>query len=432
MTYKAFWLEILLICLILLPNTLPPLNIGGFVFEWQLGDLLISATGIYLLLKILLSNGKMRFVLGITRLDRLVSILLLAIIFSSIVASLRFSNHIVFIFGSLIKSVEPHILYFFLRSSIYKENDIRCILRAIILITIIICLIGIIQIISPDFYLKIINIFFSKSRILHDESFMVGIRWRVSSLFINPNKLANFILLMFPFVFIRLNLKLNLINKIFHIILIIILLILLIFTQSREGWLGFIFMFIYVLNMAVINKRSPNIKKNTLVIFILVILLAALNYPLIYHRMIEYTFGGQGFEYLYEASSSRARFILWKASLVAITKNWLIGCGPMGGKVVQEFVPFNFITGGDPHNTFLRTFLETGIIGFIALLLIIKELLNFGKHSLMGYFNIYKYSIVASTIGLIVSGLFGDSFHDFEVITIFFILVALLENIRAK
>jgi len=432
MTCKTFWLAILLICLMLLQNTLPPLSIGGFIFEWQLGDLLIVITGIYLVLKILLLNGKMYFVSGITRLDKIVSILLITTIFSSIIAALRFSSSVIFIFGSLIKAIEPYILYFFVRGNLYTEKDVPYIFRVLILIIMIISIIGLIQILSPNTYLNIINFLFSKSRILQDENFMGTVGWRVASLFLNPNKFANFILLTFPIVFVRLSLKVNLINKLFYGVLIISLLILLIFTLSREGWLGFIFMFTYTLHTAIKYKVSPYIKRNIVIIFIILTLLIAVNYTLIYHRLIEYTFGGQGFEYLYEASSSQARFILWKATLVAISKNWLLGSGPMGGKIVQEFVPSYFITGGDPHNTFLRTFLETGIIGFIALLFFIKELLNFGKLNLIPSFDIYKYSIVAGTIGLIFSGFLGDSFQDFEVTLILLILVALLENVREK
>jgi len=432
MTRKAFWLSILLLSLFLLPNALSPLRIGNFSFEWQLGDLLIAVTGIYLLLKILLLNGKMHFVSGITRLDKIVSILLVVTIFSSIIGSLRFSSSVIFIFGSLIKVIEPYILYFFVRSNLYRGKDASYILKTLILITVIISLIGLIQMLSPNVYLNIIKFFFSKSRILQDENFINTVGWRISSLFLASNKFANFILLMLPFIFIRQSFKMRLIKKVFYLVLMVLLLVLLIFTLSREGWLGFMFMFIYILYIGTKYKISPSIKRNTATIFIIVTLLIAISYTLIYNRMIKYTFGGIGFEYLYETSSSEARFILWEASLKAISKNWLLGTGPMGGKIVQEFVPSYFITGGDPHNTFLRTFLETGIIGFIAFLFFIKELLSFGKLHLIHSFDIYKYSIVASTIGLIFSGFLGDSFQDFEIIATLFILVALLENVREK
>jgi len=432
MTYKCFWLIISLINLFLLPNTLPPLRMGGFSFEWQLGDLLIMITGIYLLLKIILISGKIHFVSGITRLDNIVSILLIVIIFSSIIGSLRFGSSVIFIFGSLVKGMEPYILYFFVRSNLYREKDVSYILKTLSLITVIISLIGLIQILSPDAYLNIIKFLFSKSRILQDENFINTVGWRVSSLFLNPNKFANFILVMLPFVFIRQSYETGLIKKVFYLVLIILLVILLIFTLSREGWLGFIFMFIYLLYSSTKYNISPYVKRNTVSIFIMLILLVVANYPLIYGRMIVYTFGGQGFEYLYEAPSSEARFILWGATLKAISENWLLGTGPMGGKIVQDFVPHWFITGGDPHNTFLRTFLETGIIGFIAFLFFIKELLNFGKLHLIHSFDIYKYSIVAAAIGLIFSGFLGDSFQDFEVIATLLILVALLENMREK
>ncbi len=436
MTYKAFWLSILLINMLLLPNTLPPLSISGFIFEWQLGDLMITVTGFYLLLYLLLFGGRIRFISGITKLDKVIFILLVITIFSSVIGSLRFSNSIIFIFGSLVKVIEPYILYFFVRSNIYKEKDIVYIFRILILVVIVLSIVGLIQIISPDVYLYIIKLFFSQSRILQDENFINTVKVRVSGLFLNPNKFANFILLVLPFVFVRANLKINLVKRIFYLILITILLILLVFTLSREGWLGFIFMFIYILYSSIKNKISPYIKKRNIAsIFIILIPLFVFNYNLIYRRIIGYTFGGReiAFEYLYEQSSSKARFILWEATLKAISKNLLLGIGSgSGGIVVKEFVPHWFITGGDPHNTFLRTFLETGIIGFIVFLLFIKELLSFGKLRLIYSFNIYKYSIVASTIGLIFSGFLGDSFQDFEVISTLFILVALLENMREK
>ena len=426
MTYKGFWLIILLISLFLLPNTLPPLKISGFVFEWQLRDLLVLITGAYLL------SGKVRFVSDITRLDRIVFILLFVIVSSSIIACLRYSDSIAFILGSLVKSIELYILYFFVRSNLYREKDASYILKTLILITAIISLIGLIQILSPDVYLNILKFVFSGSRILQDENFVNFVGWRISSLFLNPNKFANFILVMLPFVFIRQSYETRLIKKAFYLLLIILLVILLIFTLSREGWLGFILMFTYLLYSTTNYNINPYAKRNAVSIFVVLILLIAANYPLIYDRMIEYTFSGQGFEYLYEAPSSEARFILWGATLKAITKNWLLGAGPMGGKVVQYFTPLYFITGGDPHNTFLRTFLETGIIGFIAFLFFIKELINFGKLHLIHSFDIYKYSIVAATIGLIFSGFFGDSFQDFEVIITLLILIALLENMRKK
>ncbi|MEM1574225.1 MAG: O-antigen ligase family protein [Candidatus Methanomethylicaceae archaeon] len=214
--------------------------------------------------------------------------------------------------------------------------------------------------------------------------------------------------------------------------MIVTLFILLIFTLSREGWLGFIFMFIYISYTFVKYNIVPHIKRNIGIIIALIFLLVSINYNIIYHRIIEYTFGGRGWEYLYEASSSKARFILWDASLKAISKNWLLGTGPVGYSIVQELVPWYFITGGDPHNSFLRLFLENGIIGFITFLFFIKKLFDFRKLCLNYSFELYKYAIVAGTIGLIFSGILGDSFQDFEPMVLLLTIVALLENLRGR
>jgi len=433
-TTKVFWLSLILINIFLLPNTLPPLEIGDLRFEWQLGDILIFATGFYLLIEILIRGRSTYFVSGITKLDKIAFVLLGVNIFSSIVAVVRWSSSSLFIFGCLLKSIEPYILYFFVRTKLRKEKEVSSIFQILILSTLILSLIGVIQILSVDVYKNIISFLFSHSRMLEEKGFTYFMSGgRISSLFINANTFGDFILVIWPFIFIRQALQMGAINKLFFLVFTTLLFLLLLYTQSREAWIGFIFIFVYMLYVGLRYKISSSFKSNIFLIGIIFAIAIVINYSTIYHRMIEYTFGGErfGFKYLYEVPDSQERFILWEATLKALPKSLFLGAGPIR-EDVKEFVPYYFITGGDPHNTFLRAFLETGFLGFIVFLFFIKELLSFGKLQLLHPYNNYKFSIVASTIGLIFSGFVGDSFQTFEVIVPLFIFSALLENVRKK
>jgi O-antigen ligase len=405
-----------------------PLSISGYIFEWKLRDLIIIITGLYLLL-IINFNKKIFIYSEIKKIDKIIFLSLLITILTSLTSIIKFPDSKLFIFASLIKNLEIYILYFFIRNNIYKLNDVLYLLKALIFTATIIFLIGIIEITFPDLYVKIIHFLHPYGRIFQENNLNIG--WRISSVFLNSNKLGNFILIIFPLIFFMYIHVENKIEKLFLVILSYITVINLIFTLSREAWLGFILIFVYLFYTSLKYKIKLNIKVKLILFLIIVFIIIMDRYDILYKRMVEYTFGGEGIDYIYDAPSSASRIILWSASLRAIYHNWLLGSGPTTGEV-KKYVPSWFITEGDPHNTFLRAFLETGLVGFIIFLNFIKELINFKNAKLKYNFDNYKYSIVASTIGLIISGLFGDSFQDFEVIVTLLIIVALLTNIRMK
>ena len=424
------WLYLLLINFFILPRVLPPLNLLGFRFEWQIADFMIFVTGLYLFGRTIIRSGKIDFISGIDTLDKVIFLILIVQVFSSIMGIIRFSNSFIFAFASLLKSIEPYILYFFIRAFVKAEREANSIINLLVNIGKIIILVGIIQIIYPNLYLTIIKIFYSKSRILFDEGFVNSIERRVSSLLLNPNKLANFIIILFPLMLINLGRISSFWKKVYYLVYIVATIVVLIYTLSREGYLGFATMLIYLI--FIIKKYRSFLSIKYLGFFIILILvIISLNFSVLYQRIAIYTFGGNigNLEYMYETSSFAERFILWKSTLNAIYKNLLYVTGiGLGSEIVKMYTPAYFITGGDPHNTFLRTFLETGILGFLLFWYFIIRIFKIKKMEVK--FERYKFALQASTIGLLFSGILGDSFQDFEISVVLFALIGLIQNMR--
>ena len=426
------WLYLLLINLLILPNILPLLNILAFSFEWQIADFMIFFTGLYLFGRTMIRSGKISFISGIDILDKVIFLLLIVQVFSSIMGIIRFSTPIIFVFASLFKSIEPYILYFFIREFIKTERKANSIINLLVNIGEIIIIVGLIQIFSPNLYLTIIKIFFSKSRILADEGFINSIGWRVSSLLLNPNKLANFIIILSPLMLIRFGKVSSFWKKVYYLVFIVVMFVVLIHTSSREGYLGFVAMLIYLFFNMKKCRIFPSLKYLGIFI-VLFLVIISLNFNLLYHRIVGYTFGGDiaSLEYMYETPSFEARLILWDATLKAISRNLLFGTGGgSGSEIVKTYTPTYFITGGDPHNTFLRTFLETGILGFLLFWYFIIQIFKIKKVAVN--FEVYKCALQASTIGLLFSGILGDSFQDFEISVVLFTLIGLIQNMREE
>ena len=163
-------------------------------------------------------------------------------------------------------------------------------------------MVSIIQRIFPDTYLLFWEAVGVKSRPF-EESFISSIGWRLSGPFFNPNTLAQFLLLAIPTSWVTFCFRHKQPLRLFYLSVIILSIVIFILTQSRSGYLGFLFMLMFF-----IYHLSFKGKLKSAFLVIILIGIGLFYKPLLYHRTIEYTFRGD----MGLGISAYERLVAWK------------------------------------------------------------------------------------------------------------------------
>jgi O-antigen ligase len=181
--------------------------------------------------------------------------------------------------------------------------------------------------------------------------FYDGERWRLVGTFTHPNMLAIYLVLVICLtLFVTLNLRKNAIEKIPYGLLAIFFIVPLLFTYTRVAWLAIAFILFAV---GVYRFRK------LLLISILAFFLLYLFAPFFQDRIA--TLSGIG-----AADSSSWRLELWRDMAGYIKANPWFGYGPgTASSFLGKNIP-RLLVETEPHNDYLRIWLESGI--FVLLL----------------------------------------------------------------
>jgi O-antigen ligase len=111
-----------------------------------------------------------------------------------------------------------------------------------------------------------------------------------------------------------------------------------------------------------------------------------------------------------EDSTGGGRIEIWSVGLTALEEFWMWGAGISNFPIVYtRQVPITFgPMATASHNTYLGTFVELGIVGFVIMLLAMASQLRIawrGRHS----GSLILYATEASFLGLLVISFFGDT-----------------------
>ena len=190
-------------------------------------------------------------------------------------------------------------------------------------------------------------------QLINRGGFFDGDRWRVLGTFVHPNMLAFYLVFAICLsLFVVLNLKKGAVEKIFYGLLVIFFIIPLLFTYTRAAWLALAFI---LFSIGVYRYRK------LLFISILSVAMLYLLAPFFQDRVATLTTLGA-------SDSSTWRLDLWRDIWGFIKAHPWFGYGPGTASVfITNNVP-RMLIETEPHNDYLRVWLESGIFALIIFL----------------------------------------------------------------
>lgn len=198
-------------------------------------------------------------------------------------------------------------------------------------------------------------------QLINRGGFYDGERWRLLGTFTHPNMLAIYLVLVICLtIFVALNLRKKAVEKIFYTILAIFFVIPLLFTYTRIAWLSLAFILFFV--------GTYRFRK-LLVFSILAFFLLYFFAPFFQDRIS--TLAG-----IAASDSSSWRIHLWQDIVGYIKENPWFGYGPGTASVfLKKNIP-RLLVETEPHNDYLRIWLESGIFALLSYLWIFIDYLK--------------------------------------------------------
>ncbi len=226
--------------------------------------------------------------------------------------------------------------------------------------TIIVPILLFISIINSNLSLKTISTFiknnFISGIILGSFSlyivFILGtINVRLPSLWEDFNILAAYLMILFFFCLTFIIHNKSEFNIYFLFIALFCVFIGIFFTQTRGVWLAIVF------SLAIYFLKRPKLLLPASILFGLIIFLF---YSIIMDRFLSV-------KYFSSDISSLGRLQAWLASILIIKQHWLLGAGFDGFLKLRESVMDVYLIAVlHSHNTYLRLWVELGILGFLS------------------------------------------------------------------
>lgn len=205
---------------------------------------------------------------------------------------------------------------------------------------------------------------------------------RIFTIFVSPNHLAGFLIMIIPLAFVLVSLTQKSWKRILLLVALVIMLDCVFLTYSRGGWisLGLVFL---VLIIGYLYKKKPLVLANLLVIAVLVI-----STTFVMVRVESMTAKSDSSYSALEVSgavtSAQGRFLLWRGTSQIIKAHPLMGIGVGAFASAYPFYQYGGLYSKHAHSAYLEIFAEMGIFGFILILivffLIFRKGLKLVKH----------------------------------------------------
>jgi len=399
-----------LLVFVVLPQSPPSLALGGIQFAWGLEDLLIPlVAGSYLLssLRRLGATGRSLRVSKLTTIDKAMLLYYLCLLVPWARDTVATSP--VLAAASYVKALEALMVYVAVRLSTGGPHEAQIAFAGFRVATAGVIIVGLIQFALPGTYAALVNLLPSTAG-AYAEPMMV---WRVSGPFRDANSLGVFLILGLVLLatgFASRHGRMRLISVV-DITFVVAGIAVLILTQSRESFLGFIVVVIYYLSVVARIRTS---RSSAVLLAGAAILCCFLLWPVIHHRVVVYTFeqGATPWGSILNAGSTRARLDQWIASGEAILRYGLIGSGASRvGLAVGQFLPSGSLSVGGIHQTYLRALVEGGLLEFVGLIVLLRSIWVSSSY----FPKDYRTAVRASFCGLVITGFFGDTFQNIDI-----------------
>jgi O-antigen ligase len=266
----------------------------------------------------------------------------------------------------------------------------------------------------------ILEYFFGKSSNQWlDVSLFTNIRVRVVSLFDNPNVLATYLVLIFPFAlnFFILAKKRN--EKFLSVIVCAAFVLATIFTWSRGAWIAMALTFLIFFTVY---------SRKTLRIFGVAILGAPILPMVLPDNLLDRAISILNFS----DSSISYRIYTWLGSLRVAGDHFLGGIG-FGPEAFARIYPAYAFAGMESaehsHSLPLQILIGLGIGGLLTfavlIFLYLQKTLEYVKKPENNTSKFYVAATVASVIGALVMGMFDYIWYNYRVFYVFWIVIAI-------
>lgn len=198
-------------------------------------------------------------------------------------------------------------------------------------------------------------------QLINRDGFYDGERWRLLGTFVHPNMLAFYLVFAITLtLFVVLNLKKGAVEKIPYALLSLFFVVPLLFTYTRAAWLALAFI---LFCLGVLRFRK------LLLISFAAVFVMYFFLPFFQERVATLTTIGV-------ADSSSWRLQLWTDMIAYIKLNPWFGYGPGTASLfIEKNIP-RFLIATEPHNDYLKIWLESGVFALSAYLYLYLSYLN--------------------------------------------------------
>jgi putative inorganic carbon (HCO3(-)) transporter len=248
-----------------------------------------------------------------------------------------------------------------------------------------------------------------------DEELFGDIQFRLISTFGNPNVFGTYLLLAIPLAAALVLYAKKPLHRLFALSVTGLLLVNLLLSYSRGCYLALaLSAFVFVL---LVEKRL--IILSVAGLFALPLVLP----PTMLNRLLSITNLAD--------SSTSYRIFIWQGTLRVLRDFWMTGLGQglEAYNVIYPYYAFNAVVAPHSHNLFLQVFVETGIVGLAAFLVMLawffRTMAVFLRRAAHKRDAVVAAAMTAAVVGFLFQGIFDHVFYNYRVMLIFFLFVGL-------
>ena len=263
------------------------------------------------------------------------------------------------------------------------------------------------------------NYFMPHDPTWQDEDMFSEIAGRVVSTLENPNVLAEYLILIIPFMIVSVFIAKNIYKRIPYMVYFAFTALCLVYTWSRGSWLGFIFACLIL--FVIINKK-------TILVYLGLAFLVPFS-PLILPETVIQRFTSIG---NIMDSSTSYRVSIWQAAIGMIGDYLIAGIG-IGKESFKLVYPGYSLAGIEnaphSHSLYLQVCVELGAAGFLALVLIlfffVQQCFTAIKKSNEKYLKFFAAAGMCSVLGFMLNGFTDYVWYNYRVYLMFWIIISI-------
>ena len=252
-----------------------------------------------------------------------------------------------------------------------------------------------------------------------DTAYFDNISGRAVSFFDNPNVLATYLTIVFPFVLSKLFSAQGFRCKLLAFLSTAAVLVCIVTTYSRAAWIAVLFI--------IVLYGLLNTKKMLKALFGLAFVVPFLFYLLPGSVKDRFLSIGDISE-----SSNFYRLYTWRGTLEAIKDNLLGGIG-FGTEAYAEIYPSYAYAGIEAaehsHNLYLQLILGLGVFGFLTFVAIIfffaQKNFEFFRNGDKGELKTISIAAFSAVMGVLVLGLFDYPWYNYRMFFTFWVVIAI-------